>query len=107
MSDKAVSFLFFLFSIYTEELILKVKRLGLCMEVENERLCILLYTDNVIILSECDIELQVMLNAVSEHSDDFCVRFIETKSKVLVINGMDDNVGREWQIGRTCVRRPN
>ena len=94
-----------LFSLYTEELILKVKRLGLGMEVGNERLSILLYADDVIIMSECAIELQAMLNAVSEYSNDFCVSFSEAKSKVIVINGMEEDVDREWQIGGISVKR--
>ena len=37
-----------LFSLYTEELILKIKQMGFGMEVGGERLCILLCVDDVL-----------------------------------------------------------
>ena len=94
-----------LFSLYTEELILKVKQMGFGMEVGDERLCILMYADDVIIMSENGEELQSMLNTVLRYSLDFCVKFSEDKSKVVVINGMEGEIDKVWKLGDICVKR--
>ena len=94
-----------LFSVYMEEFILRVKWLNLGMRVENERLCILLYADDVIVMNDSGEELQLMLNAVNEYGDEFCVKFSEAKSKVVVINGLEEERDREWNIGNVCVKR--
>ena len=75
------------------------------MAVGNERLCILLYADDVIVMSECGVELQYMLNAVYEYSQNFCVKFSEEKSKVVVINGTEEESERVWNLGQVCVKR--
>ena len=94
-----------LFSVYTEELILRVKQTGVGMKVGNERLGILLYADDVIIMSEGARDLQCMLDEAYAYSQDFCVKFSEDKSKVIVVNGILDDVDRVWQLGDVCVKR--
>ena len=59
-----------------------------------ERLCILMYADDVIIMNEDGEELQSMLNTVLKYSLDFCLKFSEDKSKVVVINGMEGEIDK-------------
>ena len=96
-----------LFSLYTEELILRAKRTGLGMKVGNERLVILMYADDVIIMCESGEDLQEVLDAVSEYGRDFSVKFSADKSKVLVVNGEQEDVEREWELGDIRVKRTN
>ena len=49
------------------------------MKVGEDRLGILLYAEDVIVMSENETELQNMVNAVYEYSQDFCVKFREEK----------------------------
>ena len=94
-----------LFSVYTEKLILRVKGTGVGMKVGSERLGILLYADDVIIMSESARDLQCMLNEIYYYSQDFCVKFSEEKSKVIVVNGVQDDIARMWQLGEVCIKR--
>ena len=75
----------FLFSLHTKKLIPRVKR-TLGMKVGNERLVILMYADDLIIMCESAEDLQEVLNAVTQYGS-FSVKFSAEKSKVLVING--------------------
>ena len=94
-----------LFSLYTEELILRVKRTGVGMTVSSERLVILMYADDVIIMCGSGEDLQEVLDSVSEYERDFSVKFSADKSKVLVINGELDGLEREWVLGDIRVKR--
>ena len=53
-----------LFALYPEELALSIKSLGLGIKIGEEKLCMLLYADDIIIMSESSEELKEMLNVV-------------------------------------------
>ena len=47
----------------------------------------------MIIMSESARDMQEMLNKMAKYGQDFCVKFSEDKSKVVVVNGrLDDGV---------------
>ena len=94
-----------LFGLYTEELTVRVKQTGCGMIIGNERLAILLYADDVVLLSENGEELQEMLNTVSKYGRDFQVKFSVDKSKVMVINGGMEDDGRVWELGGNILKR--
>ena len=73
--------------------------------MRDDRLCILLYTDDVIIMSESGVDLQSMPNAVHKYSPDICVKFSEEESKVVVINGVKEDRDRAWKLGDICVKK--
>ena len=50
----------------------------------------LLYADDIVIMSECGEELQIMFDVVSGYGRNFNVKSSSEKSQVLVINGEDD-----------------
>ncbi|KAG0721946.1 hypothetical protein GWK47_045404 [Chionoecetes opilio] len=70
-------------------------------EIGDEVLSVLMYADDVVILSENHNELQEMLNAVTEYGRDFNVRLSKEKSQVLVVNGDDSDddriLGGGWE----------
>ena len=93
-----------LFNLYTEELTHRVKRVGKGIPVGDEKLSILLYADDVVIMAESSEDLQECLNAVHTYARDFKVRFSSEKSQVLVINEPAE-VNEEWNIGQTVIKR--
>ena len=67
------------------------------VHVGDERLKMLLYADDAVIMSENGFELQSMLDCITEYGKDFNVRFSPEKSQVLVVNGTAEDVDRVWQ----------
>ena len=73
-----------LFGLYVEELAVRVKCTGLGVKVGNDVLSVLMYVDDVVVLSENHKNLQDMLNAVTEYGRDFDVNFSKEKTQVVV-----------------------
>ena len=94
-----------LFGLYTEELAVRVRKTGLGIKVGEEVLSILLYADDVVILSESDVNLQMMLDVVTEYGTDFNIRFSSEKSQVLVVNGEEMDRDRSWTLGGMEIKR--
>ncbi|KAF2363654.1 Reverse transcriptase domain [Trinorchestia longiramus] len=78
---------FLLFDLYTEELAVRLKMSGFGLKIGEEKLSCLLYADDIVVISESEQELQMMLEIVDGYSRDFKVKFGGDKSKVMVING--------------------
>ncbi len=96
-----------LFGLYTEELAVRVRESGKGMQVGNERLSILLYADDVVIMSEDRRELQEILDVVTSYGNDFRVKFSAEKSQVIVVNGNEEDDGYMWQLGGMNIGRTN
>ena len=56
-------------------------------------------------MSEISEELQQMLDIVNEYSLDFGVKFGMDKSLIMVLNGDEDDMDKEWKLGEYCVKR--
>ena len=93
-----------LFALYTEELALRVKESGLGMMLGIERLSLLLYADDIIVMSDSSDELQELLDVVNGYGEEFCLSFSKDKSQVMVING-EPNENTEWKLGDTVIKR--
>ena len=52
-----------LFNLFVNDLALHIKSLGKGIDIDNERVCILLYADDLVLLSENEKDLQFMLDA--------------------------------------------
>ena len=74
-----------LFAMYTEELAVQVKERELLMRIGNEKLSLLMYADDIILMSEKSDDLQSMLDVVNEYSVDFGVKFGMDKSLVMIV----------------------
>ena len=77
------------------------------VHVGGERLKMLLYGDDAVIMSENSKELQSMLDCVTEYGRDFNVRFSAEKSQVLVVNGSIEDMSRVWMLGGNEIVRTN
>ena len=74
-----------LFSIFINDLAQGLKELGLGIEVENEKISILLYADDVAILSDNEQDMQVMLEFVHDWCNTWQMKINMTKSKIMHI----------------------
>ncbi|KAF2355928.1 Reverse transcriptase domain [Trinorchestia longiramus] len=83
-----------LFGLYTEELAVCLRMSGFGLKVGEEKLSCLLYADDIVVVSESEQELQMMLEIVNGYSTDFKVKFGRGKSKVMVINGNETDRDR-------------
>ena len=88
-----------LFSLYTEELAARLRRMNVGVSVGNEKICVLLYADDVVVMSESANELQSLLDAVDGYGRDFGVRFSSEKSKVMIVNRSEDESDAVWRLG--------
>ena len=68
-----------LFSLYTEELAARLRRKNVGVRVGENKICVLLYADDVVVMSESAEELQELLDVVSEYGNDFGVNFSSEK----------------------------
>ena len=62
-----------LFSLYTEELAARMRRLNAGVRVGNDRIGVLLYADDVVVMSESVGELESLLDVVDGNGKDFGV----------------------------------
>ena len=90
-----------LFSLYTEELAVRLRRMNTGVRVGRDRICILLYADDVVVMSESAEEFQSILDVVDGYGKDFGVRFSSEKSKVMIVNGSEDERNATWKLGET------
>ena len=88
-----------LFGLYTEELAARMRQLDAGVKSGQDRLRMLLYADDALVMSEDANELQQMLDVVTLYGRDFDVKFGMDKSKVLIINKGEDDAERVWTLG--------
>ena len=88
-----------LFSLYTEELAVRMRRMNAGVKVGTDRICLLLYADDVVVMSECADELQSLLDVVAQYGRDFGVRFSREKSKVMIVNRSQNEEDNTWRLG--------
>ena len=72
-----------IFGIYINDLITEIKHLDLGIKVNDEKICTLLYADDVVIIGNSEEELQSMLNVVSSWGKKYRIRFSAKKTAVV------------------------
>ena len=92
-----------LFGLYTEELAERLRRTGKGINISGNCLNLLMYADDIVILSESKEDLQSLLDLVAGFGRD--LKFSDEKNQVLVINGDDSDVGRTWKLGEMTLKR--
>ena len=80
-----------LFTLIMEELIWRVKKVGVGVKINKEILCILTFADDVILIAESMEDLQKMLDEVGKFSEDMKLKFETGKSKIMIVNKKQDN----------------
>ena len=63
---KGVYYLPCFFNLFINDLTVYLKSFGLGINIDNEKLCILLYADDIVILTDNADELQIFLNALND-----------------------------------------
>ena len=94
-----------LFNLYTEELATRLRRMNAGVSVGNDKVCALLYADDVVVMSESAEELQSLFDIVGGYGRDFGVEFSSEKSKVMIVNGPEDERDSVWRLGENEVQQ--
>ena len=94
-----------LFGLYTEELAVRVNKCNKGIRVGDSRLNVLLYADDIVVMSESSDDLQDVLNVVAGYGKDFNVNFSDDKSEVLIVNGEADEGENGWKLGEKNLKR--
>ena len=84
---------------HTEELAARMRRLNAGVRVGNDRIGVLLYADDAVVMCESADELHSLLDVVDGYGKDFGVRFSSEKSKVMIVNRSQDESNATWRIG--------
>ena len=88
-----------LFRLYTKEMADRMIRVNAGVRVDGNKICLLLYADDVVVMSETAEELQSLLDVVSGSGMDFGVKFSSEKSKVTIIDRSEDERDTVWRLG--------
>ena len=75
-----------LFSIYIEELTQRIKKLNVGIEIDKMKICILLFADDIVLITENEMEMQEMINEVDRYAQEMEVNFSKEKCQVMIIN---------------------
>ena len=87
-----------LFSFYIEELAVRLRRMNAGVRAGRDKVCMLLYADDLVVTSESTEELQNLLDVLDEYGRDFGVRFTSEKSKVMIVNRSEDKRDATWRL---------
>ncbi len=73
-----------LFNCFINDLALKLKSLGLGIDVnEQEKICILMYADDIVLLADSEADLQQMLNSLNEWCNANYMSINTSKSNIV------------------------
>ena len=75
------------------------------VKVGDSKICLLLYADDVVVISESGEELQDMLDVVNEYGKDFGMNFSDDKSKVMIVNGTEEDKDKTWYVGARIIKQ--
>ena len=82
--------------LYTEEIAARMRRMYAGVKVDGDKICLLLYAEDVVVMSETAEELQSLQDAVSGYWRDFGVRFSSDKSQIMIVNRSEDERDTVW-----------
>ncbi len=72
-----------MFNIFINDIVRDVKSLDSGVEINGIKICILLYADDIVLISDCEEDLQKMLDKVYDWSRKWRVKFNIKKSNIL------------------------
>ena len=91
-----------LFNIFINDLIVQVKKAGLGVRIDKERLAALLYADDIVLLAECGKDLQKLMDMVTEHLTKYRLQINHNKSAV-VVYGPGRKENRQYKMGSMVI----
>ena len=95
-----------LFSMYTEELIRRVKKENYGVTVGENKIGTLLYADDIVLIAEEEDTLQRMLDIAVDYSREFSLVFSTSKCGVMVFNGENED-GMNFRMGNDVLNKVN
>ncbi|XP_053391650.1 uncharacterized protein LOC128554398 [Mercenaria mercenaria] len=72
-----------LFNLYINDLISAVKNLDLGINIDGQNVSILLYADDIVLVSDCEDKLQLMLDVLQKWCDENSMKVNSDKSKIV------------------------
>ena len=73
-----------LFAVYVDDLILKLRNLGVGCYITNMFIAALVYADDFCLMAPCRSALQTLLNACEEYGKKWCITYNPKKTKVML-----------------------
>lgn len=73
-----------LFAIFINNSVNEVKELNVGVNVGDLKVCMLLYADNIVLISENELDLQTMLNVVHAWCNKMRLKIIVIKPKLFI-----------------------
>ena len=81
-----------------------MKKAGVGVKVDKERLAALFYADDIVLLAECGKDLQILMDLVAEHMHKYRLQINQGKSAV-VVYGPGPVERRDFTMGRLVIPR--
>ena len=72
-----------LFNLYVNDLVTQISELGLGIDIDGEKVAVLLYADDLVILSETEDDLQAILDTLHVWCSTNCLFVNPEKSKII------------------------
>ena len=72
-----------LFNLYINDLVSDMKQLNSGIDIDGEKVCILLYADDVILMADTEEELNGLLDCLHQWCEKNCLKINKEKSKIL------------------------
>ena len=72
-----------LFNLYVNDLVTQISELGLGIDIDGEKVAVLLYADDLVILSETEDDLQAILDTLNIWCNTNCLFVNPEKSKII------------------------
>lgn len=98
-----------LFDIFINDLVEEIKKSELGVQYGNDKIAILLFADDIVIIAETAKDLQLLMNILYEYSLKWRIKFNHEKSAVVVFQHRNTERGknkrntREWWLGTQLI----
>ena len=73
----------FLFYLYVNDLVVKIRSLGIGIDIDGEKVAIMLYADDLVLVSAKEDDLQILLQELNTWCQNNGVRINQQKSNVI------------------------
>ena len=72
-----------LFNLYVNDLVLRVNNLDIGIEIDDEKIAVLLYADDLVLIAASEGDLQILLNELNIWCQNNCIKINQQKSNVV------------------------
>ena len=72
-----------LFNLYVNDLVLRINNLDIGIEIDDEKIAVLLYADDLVLIAASEGDLQILLNELNVWCQNNCIKINQQKSNVV------------------------